>query len=174
MWKATIKKVCSSYNCKSALKSNYQITNNMALIKSISGIRGTIGGKVGENLTPPDVVQFISAFFTFLKKNDTPLTIVVGRDARVSGEIINKLICSTLQSLGAHVIDLGLSTTPTVEMAVIGKQADGGVILTASHNPMHWNALKLLNSDGSLFSKALCSAIALLLLVSMTLRIMLE
>lgn len=124
----------------------------MALIKSISGIRGTIGGKVGENLTPPDVVQFISAFFTFLKKNDTSLTIVVGRDARISGEIINKLICSTLQSLGAHVIDLGLSTTPTVEMAVIGKQADGGVILTASHNPMHWNALKLLNSDGEFIS----------------------
>ncbi len=124
----------------------------MALIKSISGIRGTIGGKVGENLTPIDVVQFVSAFFTFLKKEDTPLTLVVGRDARVSGEIINKLICSTLQSLGANVIDLGLSTTPTVEMAVVHQHAHGGIILTASHNPMNWNALKLLNSNGEFIS----------------------
>lgn len=124
----------------------------MALIKSISGIRGTIGGKIGENLTPIDVVQFISAFFTFLKKDDNPLTVVVGRDARVSGEIINKLVCSTLQSLGANVIDLGLSTTPTVEMAVVAHHANGGVILTASHNPMHWNALKLLNGNGEFIS----------------------
>lgn len=126
----------------------------MALIKSISGIRGTIGGKVGENLTPIDVVQFVSAFISFLKKDGNPLTIVVGRDARVSGEMINKLVCSTLQSLGVNVIDLGLSTTPTVEMAVVHHHADGGIILTASHNPMQWNALKLLNARGEFISAA--------------------
>lgn len=124
----------------------------MSLIKSISGIRGTIGGKPNENLTPIDVVQFVSAFITFLKKDEKPLTIVIGRDARVSGEIINKLVCSTLQSLGANVIDLGLSTTPTVEMAVVKHHADGGIILTASHNPMQWNALKLLNASGEFIS----------------------
>ncbi len=124
----------------------------MSLIKSISGIRGTIGGKPNENLTPIDVVQFVSAFITFLKKDEKPLTIVIGRDARVSGEIINKLACSTLQSLGANVIDLGLSTTPTVEMAVVKHHADGGIILTASHNPMQWNALKLLNASGEFIS----------------------
>lgn len=124
----------------------------MSLIKSISGIRGTIGGKPNENLTPIDVVQFVSAFITFLKKDEKTLTIVIGRDARVSGEIINKLACSTLQSLGANVIDLGLSTTPTVEMAVVKHHADGGIILTASHNPMQWNALKLLNASGEFIS----------------------
>ena len=124
----------------------------MALIKSISGIRGTIGGQVGDNLTPIDVVQFVSAFVTFLKKDEKALTLVTGRDARISGEIINKLICSTLQSLGVHVIDLGLSTTPTVEMAVVQHKADGGIILTASHNPMQWNALKLLNARGEFIS----------------------
>lgn len=126
----------------------------MSLIKSISGIRGTIGGKVGDNLTPIDVVQFVSAFATFLGKDERPLTLVTGRDARISGEIINKLICSTLQSLGVHVIDLGLSTTPTVEMAVVQHKADGGIILTASHNPMQWNALKLLNARGEFISAA--------------------
>lgn len=127
----------------------------MALIKSISGIRGTIGGKTGDNLTPLDVVQFVSAFITLLKNGeDKPLTIIIGRDARVSGEIINKLACSTLQSLGVNVIDIGLSTTPTVEMAVIQHKADGGIILTASHNPMHWNALKLLNEKGEFISAA--------------------
>ncbi|MBR3579318.1 MAG: phosphoglucosamine mutase [Bacteroidales bacterium] len=126
----------------------------MSLIKSISGIRGTIGGKVGDNLTPIDVVQFVSAFATFLGKDERPLTLVTGRDARISGEIINKLICSTLQSLGVHVIDLGLSTTPTVEMAVVQHHADGGIILTASHNPMQWNALKLLNARGEFISAA--------------------
>ena len=124
----------------------------MALIKSISGIRGTIGGPVGDNLTPIDVVQFVSAFVTFLKKDEKALTLVTGRDARISGEIINKLVCSTLQSLGVHVIDLGLSTTPTVEMAVVQHKADGGIILTASHNPMQWNALKLLNARGEFIS----------------------
>ena len=126
----------------------------MSLIKSISGIRGTIGGKAGENLTPLDVVQFVSAFITFLQKDEQPLTIVIGRDARVSGEMINKLACSTLQSLGVNVIDLGLSTTPTVEMAVVKHHADGGIILTASHNPMEWNALKLLNARGEFISAA--------------------
>lgn len=126
----------------------------MSLIKSISGIRGTIGGKVGDNLTPIDVVQFVSAFATFLGKDERPLTLVTGRDARISGEIINKLVCSTLQSLGVHVIDLGLSTTPTVEMAVVQHHADGGIILTASHNPMQWNALKLLNARGEFISAA--------------------
>ena len=126
----------------------------MALIKSISGIRGTIGGQVGDNLTPIDVVQFVSAFVTFLKKDEKALTLVTGRDARISGEIINKLVCSTLQSLGVHVIDLGLSTTPTVEMAVVQHKADGGIILTASHNPMQWNALKLLNARGEFISAA--------------------
>ncbi len=127
----------------------------MALIKSISGIRGTIGGKVGDNLTPIDVVQFVSAFITFLKKDENrTLTIVVGRDARISGEMINQLTCSTLQALGVNVIDLGLSTTPTVEMAVIHQHADGGIILTASHNPMQWNALKLLNARGEFISAA--------------------
>lgn len=126
----------------------------MALIKSISGIRGTIGGKVGDNLTPIDVVQFVSAFVTFLKKDEKPLTLVIGRDARVSGEMVNKLACSTLQALGVNVIDLGLSTTPTVEMAVTHHHADGGIILTASHNPMQWNALKLLNARGEFISAA--------------------
>ena len=127
----------------------------MALIKSISGIRGTIGGKAGDNLTPIDVVQFVSAFITLLKNGEEKsLTILIGRDARVSGDIINKLACSTLQSLGVNVIDLGLSTTPTVEMAVIQHKADGGIILTASHNPMQWNALKLLNANGEFISAA--------------------
>lgn len=125
----------------------------MALIKSISGIRGTIGGNVGENLTPIDIVKFTSAFVSLTKqKNTNPLTFIVGRDARISGEMVNQLVCATLQSMGVHVIDLGLSTTPTVEMAVIQQKADGGIILTASHNPMQWNALKLLNEKGEFIS----------------------
>jgi phosphomannomutase len=127
----------------------------MALIKSISGIRGTIGGSVGSNLTPIDIVKFTSAFVTVIKKNNpNTLTFIVGRDARVSGEMVSQLVCATLQSMGVHVIDLGLSTTPTVEMAVIQQKADGGVILTASHNPMEWNALKLLNAKGEFISAA--------------------
>lgn len=128
----------------------------MALIKSISGIRGTIGGNVGNALTPIDIVKFASAFVAFLQKriSDHQLSIVVGRDARISGERINQLVRSTLQFMGADVIDLGLSTTPTVEMAVIQQHADAGIIITASHNPMQWNALKLLNSDGEFISKA--------------------
>ncbi len=126
----------------------------MALIKSISGIRGTIGGIVDENLTPLDVVKFTSAFGTWLQnnKNKKDLTLVVGRDARISGSMVNSLVTATLQGLGIHVIDLGLSTTPTVEVMVPELTADGGIILTASHNPKQWNALKLLNEKGEFIS----------------------
>ena len=122
----------------------------MTLIKSISGIRGTIGGKVGDNLTPVDAVKFAASYGTWLKRNSdkNELTVVVGRDARISGEIVQNLIVSTLQSVGLNILDVGLSTTPTVEMAVIMEKADGGIILTASHNPKEWNALKLLNEKG--------------------------
>lgn len=122
----------------------------MALIKSISGIRGTIGGKVDENLTPLDVMKFTSAFGTWLQnnKNKKDLTLVIGRDARISGSMVNSLVTATLQGLGIHVVDLGLSTTPTVEVMVPELNADGGIILTASHNPKQWNALKLLNKKG--------------------------
>ncbi|MCX8483539.1 MAG: phosphoglucosamine mutase [Crocinitomicaceae bacterium] len=126
----------------------------MTLIKSISGIRGTIGGVVGDNLTPVDAVKFASAYGTFLKNNSKKdkLTVVVGRDARISGPMIHNLITNTLIGLGIDIIDLGLSTTPTVEIAVPMEKADGGIILTASHNPKQWNALKLLNSKGEFLS----------------------
>jgi phosphomannomutase len=124
----------------------------VTLIKSISGIRGTIGGKTGENLTPLDVVKFAAAFGTWLKKNKGSVKVVIGRDARMSGEMVNALVCSTLQGLGIDVIDLGLSTTPTVEIAVPREKAAGGIILTASHNPAQWNALKLLNEKGEFIS----------------------
>jgi phosphomannomutase len=122
----------------------------MTLIKSISGIRGTIGGKVGENLTPIDVVKFASAYGTWVKqqRNKENYRVVVGRDARISGEMVQELVMQTLVGLGIHVIDVGLSTTPTVEIAVTEEHADGGIILTASHNPKQWNALKLLNNKG--------------------------
>jgi len=122
----------------------------MTLIKSISGIRGTIGGQVGENLTPIDAVKFASAYGIWLKqqRNKENFRVVVGRDARISGEMIQNLVMNTLVGLGIHVIDLGLSTTPTVEVAVPMEHADGGIILTASHNPKQWNALKLLNAKG--------------------------
>ncbi len=126
----------------------------MTLIKSISGIRGTIGGKVGDNLTPVDAVKFASAYGTWLKNSNQPKTdkeklkVVVGRDARISGPMIHNLVVNTLIGLGIDVIDLGLSTTPTVEIAVPLEKADGGIILTASHNPKQWNALKLLNGKG--------------------------
>ena len=122
----------------------------MTLIKSISGIRGTIGGGVGENLTPIDAVKFAAAYGTWLKNDRKKETyrVVVGRDARISGNMIQDLVMNTLIGLGIHVIDLGLSTTPTVEVAVPLEHADGGIILTASHNPKQWNALKLLNSKG--------------------------
>jgi len=124
----------------------------VTLIKSISGIRGTIGGKAGDNLTPLDVVKFSAAFGTWLKKKKGTTKVVIGRDARLSGEMVNALVVSTLQGLGIDVIDLGLSTTPTVEIAVPEEKAAGGIILTASHNPAQWNALKLLNDKGEFIS----------------------
>ncbi|MGK0325836.1 MAG: phosphomannomutase [Polaribacter sp.] len=123
----------------------------MTLIKSISGIRGTIGGKTADNLTPIDAVKFASAYGAFIKNrnpNKEKITVVVGRDARISGKMISSLVANTLVGLGINVIDLGLSTTPTVEVAVPLEKADGGIILTASHNPKEWNALKLLNEKG--------------------------
>ncbi|MCR9062450.1 MAG: phosphoglucosamine mutase [Cytophagales bacterium] len=125
----------------------------MTLIKSISGIRGTIGGKPGESLTPVDVVKFTAAFGSFLlKRNPSLKKVVIGRDARISGEIISGLVSNTLLSLGLDLVDLGLSTTPTVEVAVVKEKASGGIILTASHNPIQWNALKLLNEKGEFIS----------------------
>ncbi len=126
----------------------------MSLIKSISGIRGTIGGKPGDNLTPLDSVQFASAYGTWLQNKfpQKKLKVCIGRDARISGEMIQNIVQHTLNGLGIDVIDLGLSTTPSVEMAVTGLQADGGIILTASHNPKQWNALKLLNEKGEFLS----------------------
>ena len=126
----------------------------MSLIKSISGIRGTIGGKVDDNLTPVDVVKFTAAFGTWLQKtqNKKELTLVIGRDARISGAMVNSLVTATLQGLGINVVDLGLSTTPTVEVMVPELNAAGGIILTASHNPKQWNALKLLNEKGEFIS----------------------
>lgn len=128
----------------------------MTLIKSISGIRGTIGGKAGEGLSPLDITKFTAAFVKLLERDASgkALTIVVGRDARMSGFFVNQLVCGTLQAMGAHVIDIGLSTTPTVEVAVAALKGDGGIILTASHNPAQWNALKLLNSKGEFISGA--------------------
>ena len=123
----------------------------MTLIKSISGIRGTIGGKTADNLTPIDAVKFASAYGAFIKNrnpNKEKITVVVGRDARISGKMISSLVANTLVGLGINVVDLGLSTTPTVEIAVPLEKADGGIILTASHNPKQWNALKLLNEKG--------------------------
>ena len=123
----------------------------MTLIKSISGIRGTIGGKPGDGLTPIDIVKFSAAFGTWMKSAGGN-KIVIGRDARISGEMVNSLVVATLQGLGIDVVDLGLSTTPTVEMAVVLENAGGGIILTASHNPTQWNALKLLNEKGEFIS----------------------
>ncbi len=120
----------------------------MPLIKSISGIRGTIGGKQGEGLSPLEVVKFTGAYASFISDPKTRCKIVVGRDARISGDMVNKLVCGTLMSMGIDVIDIGLTTTPTVEIAVPELQAQGGIIITASHNPKNWNALKLLNSQG--------------------------
>lgn len=122
----------------------------MTLIKSISGIRGTIGGVPGENLTPIDAVKYAAAYGLWIQKQRNKEThkVVVGRDARISGEMIQNLVMNTLVGMGITVVDLGLSTTPTVEMAVVMEHADGGIILTASHNPKQWNALKLLNSKG--------------------------
>lgn len=128
----------------------------MTLIKSISGIRGTIGGKSGENLTPLDAVKYAAAYGTWLKqqRNKDSYRVVIGRDARISGNMIQQLVMHTLNGLGIDVIDLDLSTTPTVEIAVPMENADGGIILTASHNPKQWNALKLLNSKGEFLNGA--------------------
>ena len=128
----------------------------MTLIKSISGIRGTIGGRVGDNLTPVDAVKFAAAYGTWLKndRNKETYRVVIGRDARLSGNMIQQLVMNTLVGLGIDVIDVGLSTTPTVEVAVPLEHADGGIILTASHNPKQWNALKLLNSKGEFLNHA--------------------
>ena len=118
-------------------------TDHVALIKSISGIRGTIGGKPTTGLTPLDIVRFSSAFGTWLLRTGNGQKVVIGRDGRISGPVVSQLVAQTLVSLGIEVIDLGLSTTPTVEMAVVAESAAGGIILTASHNPREWNALKL-------------------------------
>ena len=123
----------------------------MSLIKSISGIRGTIGGKTGDNLTPLDTVKFVSAYAQWLagqNEGKKGLKVAVGRDARISGPLVHSLVVSTLQGMGIDVYDLGLSTTPTVEVMVTELGADGGIIITASHNPRQWNALKLLNAEG--------------------------
>ena len=128
----------------------------MTLIKSISGIRGTIGGALGDNLTPIDIVKFTTAYARFMseKNNGKRLTIVVGRDARISGEMVNDIIEGTLLGCGVDVINVGLCTTPGTEMAVITHKADGGIIITASHNPKQWNALKLLNEKGEFLNDA--------------------
>lgn len=128
----------------------------MTLIKSISGIRGTIGGQAGEGLTPPDIIKFVSAYGTILQSQfqKTKLKVVIGRDARMSGAMVSHLVSSTLLGMGIDIVDLGLSTTPTVEMAVVDFKAQGGIILTASHNPKQWNALKLLDSKGEFISEA--------------------
>ena len=127
----------------------------MPLIKSISGIRGTIGEIEGENLTSKDIVKFTSAFVTILVKNNNIKSrkIVVGRDARISGPMVEKIVIDTWINLGLDVICLGLSTTPTVEIAVTEEKADGGIIITASHNPINWNALKLLNEKGEFINE---------------------
>ena len=126
----------------------------MTLIKSISGIRGTIGGKPGEGLSPLDVVKFTASYARWLKENSSapqPL-VIVGRDARISGKMVEALACATLSGMGCHVVNIGLATTPTTEIAVVKEKANGGIILTASHNPAQWNALKLLNGKGEFLS----------------------
>ena len=137
--------LCQDYFYKSLI---------MTLIRSISGIRGTIGGKAGEGLSPADVVKYVSAYCMWLKEasGKDKMTVVVGRDARISGPVVNQIVCATLQSCGADVKDIGLSTTPTVEVAIPFFKADGGIIITASHNPAEWNALKLLNNRGEFVS----------------------
>ena len=124
----------------------------MTLIKSISGIRGTIGGSCGDALTPLDIVKFTAAYVKCLPRQGRKAKVVVGRDARISGSMVENLVCGTLVGCGADVINIGLATTPTTELAVMGEKADGGIIITASHNPEQWNALKLLNSDGEFLS----------------------
>ncbi len=124
------------------------------MIKSISGIRGTIGGKTGDNLTPVDIVKFAAAYGSWIVENSENKKVVIGRDGRISGPMVQQLVVNTLTALGIHVIDAGWSTTPTVELAVLWEQAAGGIIITASHNPKEWNALKLLNEKGEFISDA--------------------
>lgn len=131
----------------------------MSLIKSISGIRGTIGGRTGEGLNPLDIVKFTSAYATLIRRNlpattDQRPKIVVGRDARISGEMVKDVVCGTLMGMGFDVVNIGLASTPTTEVAVTMEKADGGIIITASHNPRHWNALKLLNREGEFLNAA--------------------
>jgi len=128
----------------------------MALVKSISGIRGTIGGRPGEGLTPVDIVKFAAAYGTWLarKYENQKLRVVTGRDARRSGAMVSNMVINTLRSLGIDVTDIGLATTPTVEIAVTGSGSQGGIIVTASHNPAEWNALKLLGGEGEFLSAA--------------------
>ena len=127
---------------------------DLTLIKSISGIRGTIGGKAGDNLTPIDVVEMTSAFAQWVIENSDKKKIVVGRDGRISGQMVSSLAVNALISMGLDVIDVGLSTTPTIEMLVPNQNAGAGIIFTASHNPKQWNALKLLNEKGEFISAA--------------------
>ena len=126
----------------------------MTLIKSISGIRGTIGGPTGDTLNPLDIVKFTSAYATFIGRKSQTRKIVVGRDARISGEMVKNVVCGTLMGMGFDVVNIGLATTPTTELAVRMSGADGGIIITASHNPRQWNALKLLNSEGEFLTAA--------------------
>lgn len=128
----------------------------MTLIKSISGIRGTIGGNVGDTLNPLDIVKFTTAYATFIRKSGKSKSnkIVIGRDARISGEMVKNIVCGTLMGMGYDVINIGLATTPTTELAVTMSGAAGGIIITASHNPRQWNALKLLNNEGEFLSAA--------------------
>lgn len=128
----------------------------MSLIKSISGIRGTIGGYPGEGLSPLDIVKFTAAYAKFIKSITTrdTLTIVVGRDARISGKMVNDIVVGTLTGMGFNVVNIGMATTPTTEMAVVAEKACGGIIITASHNPKQWNALKLLNENGEFLNDA--------------------
>ena len=132
------------------------ITKKMSLIKSISGIRGTIGGKSGDGLSGVDIVRFTAAYASLIigRSGKTRPVIVVGRDGRISGEMVSRLVTGTLMSMGCDVVNIGMATTPTTELAVTGEKADGGIIITASHNPVQWNALKLLNADGEFLSDA--------------------
>jgi phosphomannomutase len=141
-------------NQSSIINHHSSIINHMTLIKSISGIRGTIGGKPGEGLSPLDVVKFTASYARWLKEStavEQP-AVVVGRDARISGKMVEALVCATLSGMGCQVVNIGLATTPTTEIAVVKEQANGGIILTASHNPAQWNALKLLNGRGEFLS----------------------
>ncbi|MBQ4367950.1 MAG: phosphoglucosamine mutase, partial [Muribaculaceae bacterium] len=128
----------------------------MSLIKSISGIRGTIGGRAGDGLSPLDIVKFTSAYATYMRRNSTTGSnvIVVGRDARLSGRMVLNVVVGTLTGMGFDVVNIGLATTPTTELAVVGEKACGGIIITASHNPKQWNALKLLNENGEFLTDA--------------------